>query len=153
MSDDLKQQLVNKGLERLVASKNTISLFKGMEDEDIKLIVKDVGFMRFNQHEVIIKELDESGDEIYFIVNGECRVSVGRNNVGVLSPNQVFGEFAPLTKEKRAASIKANKPTVVMVFKLAMELADEHPKVFMMLFRNIINGLIKKIDQANQKRY
>ena len=138
--------------EKLIASKNSISFFKSMDDEDIRAIVKNVRFIQFKQHETIIREGDED-EVIYFVLNGECRVSVGKTNVGLIHPGQLFGEFAAITKERRTATIRTNKQTLVLAFQLALEAFNETPYSFSFLYKNVTNELIKKIDQANKKKY
>lgn len=138
--------------EKLIASKKGISFFKSMDDEDIRAIVKNVKFMQFKQHETIIREGDED-EIIYFMINGECRVTVGKTNVGLIKPGQLFGEFAAITKERRTATIRTNKPTTVLAFQLALEAFDETPYSFSFLYKNVTNELIKKVDQANKKKY
>ncbi len=138
--------------EKLIASKDSIAFFKDMDNEDIRAIVKNVRFMQFKEHETIIYEGGED-EIIYLMLNGECRVSVGKNKVGLIKPGQIFGEFAAITKERRTATIKTNKPTTVIAFQLALEAFDETPYSFSFLYKNVTNELIKKIDLANKKSF
>merc|ERR1711991_1218501 len=98
----------------------------------IRAIVKNVKFIQFKQHEIVIREGDDD-EVIYFMLNGECRVTVGKNNVGLIKPGQLFGEFAAITKETRTATIRTNKPTLVLAFQLALEAFNETPYSFSFL--------------------
>lgn len=135
-------------VQKLVDSKENIRFFKNMRDEDIKHIVKDVKFIRYNPHEIIINLLEE-GDEIFFLLEGSCRASIGANIVGQIDKNQIFGEFAPITKEKRSATVRANTKVKVISFKLAFELYEEDPYVFTQLYKNVIAELVQKINAKN----
>ncbi len=135
-------------VQKLVDSKKNIRFFKDMRDEDIKHIVKDVKFIRYKPHEVIISLYDE-GDDIFFIVEGSCRAIIGANIVGEIKQNQIFGEFAPITKEKRSATVRANTKVKVISFKLALELYEEDPYVFTQLYKNVISELVQKINAKN----
>ncbi len=135
-------------IQRLVDSKKCIKFFKDMRDEDIKHIIKDVKFIRYKPHEIILN-LNEEGDEIFFILSGTCRAIIGAKVVGELKENQIFGEFSPITKEKRSATVRANTKVEVISFKLALELYEEDPYVFTHLYKNIIGELIAKINAKN----
>jgi len=137
---------------RLIGVKNKIAIFKGMSDGDIRLVVKDVNFMKFNPHETIIRE-GELAEDIYFLVSGACRVTANHKAVGLLTEHQIFGEFAAITKDIRTATIRTNSIVTVLSFKLATELFDEIPESFSYLYKNVIDELIKKIDLANNKKY
>jgi|GEM_PF-974264 len=141
-----------ENFDRLIGVKNKIAIFKGMQDGDIRLVVKDVLFMKFNPHETIIRE-GELGDEIFFIVSGTCRVTANHKAVGLLKEHQIFGEFSAITKDLRTATIRTNAVVTVLSFKLATELFDEIPESFSNLYKNVIDELIKKIDLSNQKKY
>jgi hypothetical protein len=143
---------LDQTVERLIEAKHNIKFFRNMDDEDIRAIVKNVKFVQYKPHETIIKEGDND-DVIYFILNGECRVSVGKHNVGLLSNHQIFGEFAAITKEVRSATIRTNKATTVIAFQLALEAFSENPYSFAFLYKNVTNELIKKIDLSNKKKY
>jgi len=141
-----------ENFNRLIGVKNKIAIFKGMKDGDIRLVVKDVLFMKFNPHETIIRE-GELGEEIFFIVSGTCRVTANHKAVGLLKEHQIFGEFSAITKDLRTATIRTNSIVTVLSFKLATELFEEIPESFSNLYKNVIDELIKKIDLSNQKKY
>jgi len=141
-----------ENFNRLIGVKNKIAIFKGMQDGDIRLVVKDVLFMKYNPHETIIRE-GELGDDIYFIVSGTCRVTANHKAVGLLKEHQIFGEFSAITKDLRTATIRTNSIVTVLSFKLATELFNEIPESFSNLYKNVIDELIKKIDLSNQKKY
>ena len=141
-----------ENFNRLIGVKNKIAIFKGMADGDIRLVVKDVNFMKFNPHETVVKE-GESGEDIYFIVSGSCRVTSNFKAVGLLTEHQIFGEFSAITKDLRTATIRTNSVVTILSFKLATELFDDIPESFSNLYKNVIDELIKKIDLSNRKKY
>ena len=151
VNDDMDENYEDN-FNRLIGVKNKIAIFKGMQDGDIRLVVRDVLFMKYNPHETIIRE-GELGDDIYFIVSGTCRVTANNKAVGLLNEHQIFGEFSAITKDLRTATIRTNSVVTVLSFKLATELFDEIPESFSNLYKNVIDELIKKIDLSNQKKY
>jgi len=150
--NDNIDETYEENFNRLIGVKNKIAIFKGMQDGDIRLVVKDVFFMKYNPHETIIRE-GELGDDIYFIVSGTCRVTANHKAVGLLKEHQIFGEFSAITKDLRTATIRTNSIVTVLSFKLATELFEEIPESFSNLYKNVIDELIKKIDLSNQKKY
>jgi len=141
----------NTVLRKLIDSKNCISFFKNMEATDIKYVVKDVEFLRYGRGETIIKQGEDS-KEVYFILSGQCLAFVNSKNVGRLEKNQIFGEFSSVLNEPRTASVVAQDACTVLRFKFAFELFPIEPHPFTMLYKNIIDELIKKIVKLNKKR-
>jgi hypothetical protein len=148
---DTKFVAKDKAMAQLIASKNKIKFFASMEDEDIASMVTDVKFAQYNKHECVISEGDDDVD-IFFLMNGECRVQAGRATLGLIGEQQVFGEFSILTGERRTATIKANKPSIIISFKLDLSKFDKNPCAYSFLYRNVSVELIKKIKQMNARK-
>ena len=139
-------------INKLIASKSSIAFFKGMYDEDIRKIVKNISFIKYKMHETIIEENDSS-KEIYYLLSGTVRVIVGTNALGIVEKGNIFGEFSSITGECRSATIKANDQSVtVLRFKFAFESFDDIPYSFTYLYKNIIDALIIKIHNSNTQK-
>lgn len=147
-----KDEFYEQTFNRLIGVKNKINIFKGMLDGDIRMVVKDVKFMKFNPHEIIITE-GEVSEDIYFILSGTCRVTANHKGVGAINEHQVFGEFSAITREQRIATVKTNSVVTALSFKLATELFDDIPESFSVLYKNIIDELIIKINLSNKKKF
>lgn len=150
--DKTINEVYEENFNRLIAVKNKINIFKKMEDGDIRLVVKEINFIKYNPHETIIKE-GEVNSEIYFLVSGTCRVTANHKPVGAINEHQVFGEFSAISKDKRAATVKTNTIVTVLSFKLATELFNDIPESFSVLYKNIIDELIEKINLSNKKKF
>ncbi|MEA3290666.1 MAG: cyclic nucleotide-binding domain-containing protein [Campylobacterota bacterium] len=149
---EIKKDQSFENLKKLISNKQHISFLKDIEDKYIEYLVTNVEFKKYDIHNLIIKEGDVD-ERIYFLFSGECRVSVGTNNVGKIGEKQIFGEFAALDKSPRSATIRANKTSVVMSFDIDYSLFDRIPCVFSYLYRNITNELINKIKLSNNKNF
>lgn len=141
----------NVVLRKLIDSRHCISFFKNMEPQDIKFVVKDVEFIKYARGESIIKQEDNT-KEVYFLLSGACIVQINEKNIARLEKNQLFGEFSSILNEPRTASIKAQEDSCVLKFNFAFELFPQEPHPFTMLYKNIINELIKKINRSNKRR-
>lgn len=141
----------NELLDRVIKAKKGFKFFRNIDDEDLRHVIKDLKFVIYKRHEIVIKEGD-SGDEIYILIDGECRVTAGKNAVGTISQGHIFGEFSPVTGEKRSATIRVNSlQAKVLSFKIAFEKFTDEPKIFANLYRNIVESLIVKLDTANKR--
>lgn len=140
----------NEPVEQLIRYKKHIPYFKDVEDHDIRDIVKDVKFCHYKEHETLIKEFDDS-KEIYFLIDGECRVSFRKRALGKIPPRTIFGEFSFITKEQRSATVKTNRASVIISFSFDLEYFDKNPCLFSQLYKNISEELVKKVYNINQK--
>ncbi len=120
-----------------------------MSDEEIKLIVNQVKFAKYERGEVITKQGDRT-KEMYLIIAGECTVIQDNKIVGMLGAKQIFGEFSKITNRKRFATVITKVQTTLLSFNLKLELFDEAPFSFSTLYKNILTELVKKIDISNQ---
>lgn len=141
----------DEGVSKLLQVKKSISFFENMSDEEIKLIVSDVQYLKCAYGEVLTKQADNS-KEIFFIISGKCTVIQENKVVGILDEKQIFGEFSKITNRNRYATVITKEPSTILKFNLRFELFDEAPFSFSTLYRNILTQLIKKIDLSNQYR-
>lgn len=141
----------NELLDRVIKAKKGFRFFSSLDDDDIRHVVKDLRFLTFKRHELVIKEGDE-GEDIYLLIDGDCRVTAGKNVVGAINKGQIFGEFSPVTKELRTATVRVNSiEAKVLTFKIAFEKFDEEPRIFANLYKNIVESMIAKLDTANKR--
>lgn len=134
---------------KLIESKKYFHIFKGLSDKDIKQVITEVDFRKFNKGEIVIKQ-DQVSDEIYYLVKGDCNVVVDRKVVGKLTSNQVFGEIASIAKQPRTATVRSITDTTAISFKIKYEDMEQYPYPFAILFRNFTFELIRKLDNANR---
>jgi len=140
----------NEAIQKLIQWKQKINFFKAMSDEEIALILRDVVFVSVKTDEVIIKENDDS-KEIYFLLNGECKVMIGRQPVGIITEKSIFGEFSFITNQLRSATVIADKNSILIKFRIDID--DFHNKsyAYARLFKNIMHELVKKVETTNKK--
>lgn len=141
----------NELLDRVIKAKKGFKFLRNIDDIDIRHVIKNLKFMIYKRHEIVVKEGDK-GDEIYLLIDGECRVTAGKNVVGLIKKGDIFGEFSPVTGEPRSATIRTNSSTAKLLsFQIAFEKFDDEPKIFAQLYRNIAESLICKIDTSNKR--
>ncbi len=150
---DIKPTQTSLAQKKLIEVSKHIYLFSGINNEDVIAITNDVQFMEYAKDEVIFKEGDQS-DDIYFLLRGFLSVEVGREQkqVARISPMELFGEMAFISKKPRNATIRAleDKSTVIkfVVDDDAYESATSF--AFMKLYKNIATIVVKKLEASNE---
>ncbi len=98
-------------------------IFKGLSEPDLQLLIPFLRLKHFERGDWILKE-GETGEELFFIKEGEAEVLKGENHkqqplrLAVLKPGDWIGEMSFLEKEKRSASVRAVDKTEVLVLML-----------------------------------
>lgn len=82
----------------------SIDLFSQIPGEDLAQIAQITDEVHFEEGDVLFHEGDP-GDTLYFVIEGQVKVSKGGREVARLGERQVFGEMAILDSEPRSASI------------------------------------------------
>ena len=141
-----QDELINKVIE----CKDNISIFQGMSEGEVAMVIRNVEISLYSPGEAIIKQGD-TNNEVFFLLSGECKVFVDDTQVGIIKENHAFGEFSHIVKGPRNATIIASDSCVVISFDIAFEIIESQMSGFAMLYRNIAKELIKKVDYANEK--
>ncbi|MCP4500317.1 MAG: cyclic nucleotide-binding domain-containing protein [Deltaproteobacteria bacterium] len=84
----------------------SIDLFSQIPGEDLAQIAQITDEVHFEEGDELFHEGD-AGDTLYFVIEGQVRVSKGGRELALLGERQVFGEMALLDSEPRSASIVA----------------------------------------------
>jgi CRP-like cAMP-binding protein len=96
--------------DKLIHLKNAW-LFKGLDDQQLELLVANVRFVRFGPGDIILNQGDE-GSTLYQVIRGRVEVlvsSAGKPfvSVAVVGEETILGEMSLLTNEPRSASLRA----------------------------------------------
>ena len=134
----------SKTFEKLLSVKKYIKIFNEIDDFDLRRIIKDLEFKRFQKGKIVIEEGAVS-DEIYYILSGSCNVIANRKIVGKILTSHVFGEIASLAKVPRTATVRAFEETTALAFKINYDLIKDYPLAFAILYRNFTKELIDKL--------
>ena len=144
INSESKNQFKELGmaLERTLAK---MYLLKDIPELQIRILNDRCRWSNFEQEELILNLNDKSTD-VYFIVQGEVRVTVfsesGRRVImNDLKPGEHFGEYAAIDGEPRSATIVAMNRTVVaqMSSQIFNALLVEHPFLALIVMRSMVS--------------
>ncbi len=134
-------------------SLRVIGLFQGLAEADLEALARRCSWRRYEAHEQILHFHDQSRD-VYFVVEGEVRATSysleGKEVIfRDIAAGEMFGEYAAIDGEPRAADVVAQMPSYVAAMPAAVfwELLERHPSAaaFMLkLLTRQIRGLTER---------
>lgn len=140
----------------LLKIREKFDFFKNMDDCDVLSVTKDVHILKLSKNEMLFEQ-DSEGEDVFFIMRGFILISVeGKDSERVdlarLGQQNIFGEMAPITKERRSArATSLSDGTTILSFKIADDRdSDENVKSFKTLYQNFTHILAKKLVNANK---
>ncbi len=145
----IKEEEHSMSLRKLLNVKNKISIFKNIDTIDLKAIVYDVEFIKYNFKDYIVKESDKSNNILY-IINGECQVFHNKKRVGKLQAGEIFGETAAIFNTKRNASVVcSSKETTLLSFSIDQENMEFCADALATLYKNLAFEINAKLEDLN----
>jgi len=102
----------------------------------------NTGFLHFAAGQNIINQGDEA-QEVFSILNGKAEVFVDDIRVGAVLADEIFGEMAVFTGEKRSATVRAETDCTVLAVPQAdfISLIQSHPQTTMTLIENMARSI------------
>lgn len=129
-------------------------IFQGLTQGEAGKIISICRASEFSAGDVILEE-GGSGRGIYFILLGEVLVHLPAGiksrkteiNLNRLQSGMQFGEYSLVDHRPVSAEVKATRPTRVALFSEVdfKEIAELHPRIGMILFRNILRIVIERL--------
>ena len=133
------------------------SLFGGITEEQISGIKDFFVYREFSEMEFIEKE-GETGDKIFFIVEGQVEIlkeikeSGKLSRIFMFSEGDVFGEMELIDVQPCAASVRAIKATKVLTLsnKGLYSISKSNLKVFSLLIMNLARDISRRLRKADE---
>jgi glutaminase len=132
-------------------------LFTDLTPSEV-MVVQTMLRRRKYERGAVIVELGAPADELFFLVSGTASVTVPvfdgtPRRLATFSPGMAFGEMGMLDRAPRSAVVSAD--TEVECDLLSLEdferLDDSHPRIKIVLLRNLSLGLSRKLRKANHE--
>ncbi len=133
------------------------SLFGGITEDQISSIKNFFVLEEFDEDEFIERE-GETGDRIYFIIEGQVEILKKITKTGNLSrifmfsEGDVFGEMELIDVQPCAASVRALKPTRVLTLsnKGLYSISKYDLKVFSLMIMNLARDISRRLRKADE---
>ncbi len=146
-----------EALDQLIRVKDKISIFTDLTEYQIKILIKDIIFKKFNRHELVFRQGDTKDPNIYYLLAGSIKVNL-RDEFGItktittLPTGSVIGEMQAVLNEERTASCVTNSDANVLIgFTINEYQLGQHGNVYAVFYRNISRILATKIEDTNKK--
>lgn len=140
-------------------SLSQINLFKGLTQDECRLVESVVRPLVFDKGDVIMREGDPA--KLFFVlargtVSVEIKVhgnSERRKRVASIGPGLTFGEMALLDGGTRSADIVANEKVICYGLggEELHELSEEHPNVMITILSNLTREFCERLRHANEE--
>lgn len=147
--------VLSEAEQSLLKIRERFDFFKNMEDKDVLAVTESVSFLKLSKNEILFEQGSE-GEDVFFIMKGFILISLEgkdgeRVDLARLGQESVFGEMAPITREKRSARATALiDGTTLLSFKISEENDDISHVSFLTLYKNFTQILAKKLINANK---
>lgn len=142
-----------------------VPIFKGLSEEQIKLVAEIVDIENVSEGEVIIRE-GEQGDKLYILAEGTVEVSkaltlrlpgkgADRREKSLVrlhaADKPFFGEMALLEGEERSATVTAlTRSRFFVINRADLEaLAESRPEIGYRIVRNVAEVLCSRLRKMN----
>lgn len=147
---EAEQEDQSQSLKKLLRVQDKISIFKGIDPEELKAIVYELKFIKYKYKDYVLEEGDIR-EEIFYIIDGECQVFSNKKRVGLLKPGVVFGETGAIFKTKRNATVVcASKEATLLSFRIDEDNMEFCASAIATLYKNLASEINAKLEGANK---
>jgi len=128
------------------------SLFGGLLEEQIQVIIPLMTEEKFNPDEFIITE-GSTNDKIFFIIEGQVSVIKKGITITHFGEGEAFGEMEVLDVMPATASVKATSQvtTMSMSNKTLREIYKMDVKVFALMLMNLARDLCRRLRKTGER--
>lgn len=140
-------------IERILFSLKKLSLFYGLDHEELLTVYQICKPLRKQADEIIFRENDPSHD-LFILLSGEIDIVTQKKGlVHTLKENEIFGEIGLITQNTRSATAicKTSSHMLVINHHEFNFLLGKHPRISSLLMRNITSTLSQHIVRMNQQ--
>jgi CRP-like cAMP-binding protein len=147
----------NEALEQLIRAKNKIHFFKDLTEYQIKTLIKDITFKKYNRNETVFRQGETKDPYIYYVLSGSIKINL-RDDYGVtktvttLHSGAIIGEMQIVLNQERTATCITNDEVNILIgFTINKYQLGQHGNIYAVFYRNIAQVLAKKIEDTNKK--
>ncbi|WP_321777182.1 cyclic nucleotide-binding domain-containing protein [Sulfurimonas sp.] len=137
---------------KLLRVQSKISIIANIDPQDLKAIIYNLKFIKFNYKDYIIEDGDIS-QEIFFILSGQCQVFHKGKKIGTLETGKTFGESAAIFSTKRSASVVcSSQNTTLLSFSINHDNMEFCSVALATLYKNLALQIDTKLRAMNESK-
>ena len=128
-----------------------LPLFTGLIDNEYRLLMSVCQLIELPRQKILF-HADESGHEIYILLNGRIEIKAKNSrHLGIIHPGEVIGEMAVVRDAMRSATAAAIEDSLLFRINQADLdlLLDKSPRVSYLIMKNIARELAERLAKAN----
>ncbi len=124
------------------SSLGSVSLFSGLNQKQLKMVVESGKELSYKSGDLIVKE-GTLGVGFYLVLDGKVEVRKGSKVLASLSKGQFFGEMSMIDEQPRSADVIAVRPTKCFTLStwVFSALLRQHPELTMPMLKEITKRL------------
>ncbi|MDA3908938.1 MAG: cyclic nucleotide-binding domain-containing protein [Sulfurimonas sp.] len=146
---DAQSEEQSRSLKKLLSVQDKISIFRGIDPDELKAIVYNLKFVKFKFKDYVVEQNDTK-EEIFFIIDGECQVFHNKKKVGKLRAGEIFGEAGAIFKSQRNASVVcASEEATLLSFCIDENNLEFCAPALAMLYKNLASEINAKLQEIN----
>jgi CRP-like cAMP-binding protein len=133
-----------------------LKIFVEMTDEQVSTFLDLVELIQVKANQILVK-MNESGDSMYFLLEGDVRVSqlIEEREIIIanLETGDFFGEMCLCDDVPRSADVVANRTcTLLKISRPAFDrIKEQHPTIAVLFLQGIIRSLGVRLRKVNKK--
>lgn len=143
-------------VDQIIAVKHKIGFFKELSEEEIKVLINDINFQKFNKNEYVFRQGEKDNGFVYYILKGSMKIGI-RDELGLsktvttIFAGNTIGEMSIVLQSERSANcIVAEDDTVLIGFTISED-TPEHALLFSKFYKLIAKEMAKKVLDTNKK--
>ena len=149
INKDTENEEQSRSLKKLLSVQDKISIFRDIDPDELKAIVYNLKFVKFKFKDYVIEQND-TNEEIFFIIDGECQVFHNKKKVGKLRAGEIFGESGAIFKSQRNASVVcASEDATLLSFCIDENNMEFCASALAVLYKNLASEINAKLEEIN----
>jgi len=149
INKDTENEEQSRSLKKLLSVQDKISIFRNINQEELKQIVNNLKLVKFKFKDYVIEQND-TNEEIFFIIDGECQVFHNKKKVGKLRAGEIFGESGAIFKSQRNASVVcASEDATLLSFCIDENNMEFCASALAVLYKNLASEINAKLEEIN----
>lgn len=144
-----EQSPQQKNLKKLLSVKEKIEIFQGIDSAEIKALVYNVEFRRYQEGSTIYAQ-GEKANYIYYLLQGEVDGFLDKRYIGTIEAGETFGELAVITQQDRSMAMVAHsKEVLVLRFRIDQDNLEFNARAIAVFYKNLARSFSRKLEGIN----